>query len=68
MDAGNENGGTALIYAAIRGSVEVVQVLLQHGADVNARDRDSKTALTYAVERGHQDIARLITGSRGMRN
>ncbi len=36
------------MYAA---EAEVIDVLLQHGADAAARDHDGKTALMYSVER-----------------
>ena len=40
--------GTALIFAVQHSNFEAVQVLIAAHADVNARDRFGKTALTYA--------------------
>jgi ankyrin repeat protein len=40
---------TALHFAADRGHSEIADVLLQHGANVNAIDSTGQTALMYAV-------------------
>lgn len=45
-----ESGETALMYAARYSSSEVVKVLLDAGAEVNARDKDGRTALSIAEE------------------
>jgi ankyrin repeat protein len=45
-----ESGETALMYAVKFSSSEVVRVLLDAGAAVNARDKDSRTALSIAEE------------------
>jgi len=37
VNAKNKHGATALMLAAWKGRPEVVQTLLGHGADVNAR-------------------------------
>ena len=44
---------TALHEAALEGHVDVVKVLIQNGADVNAVDAVKKTALHIAAEEGH---------------
>jgi ankyrin repeat protein len=46
------NGMTALHYAAMAGHVDVVEVLLRHQADVNARDDRGGTALMEACHGG----------------
>lgn len=54
-------GSTALICAAHRGFVEIVDMLLAAGADVHAREAASKsTALHWASEGGHSAIARTL--------
>ena len=51
------NGGkTPLIYACCVGKVEIVKILLQQGADVNAADIKGKTALHYACDNGSVEI------------
>jgi uncharacterized protein len=45
-----ESGETALMYAARYSNSEVVMVLLDAGAEVNARDKKGRTALSIAEE------------------
>lgn len=52
----DENGTTALIYAASRGRADFVRELLKHGADVNAEDNDNWTPLLCACKDGHTDV------------
>ncbi|MFN9976413.1 MAG: ankyrin repeat domain-containing protein, partial [Phycisphaerae bacterium] len=62
--AGPEFTAVPLALAAMVGAVEIVDILLAAGADVNARNADyaGKTALDYAVERDRLDIAsKLLT-------
>ena len=44
-----EHGYSALAYAAATGKYGVVEMLLNHGADVNARSKDGSTALHAAA-------------------
>ena len=44
----DNNGRTALIYAAEKGSPETVNALINAGSYVKHRDNDGKTALDYA--------------------
>ena len=46
------NDATSLFVAAERGHVDVMKVLIQNGADVNAVDEDEETALHKAAEEG----------------
>ena len=46
--------------AAEDGSVEIVKLLLAHGADVDARAKDGKAALAFAVVRNHHDVPELL--------
>jgi hypothetical protein len=50
----------ALIDAASQGHSDVVVLLIEHGADVNARNMDGNTALDAARESDHDDIVRLL--------
>jgi ankyrin repeat protein len=54
-------GSTPLHFAAHRGLVEIVQALLERGADVHALERASGSSpLHWAAEGGHPDVARLL--------
>jgi len=35
-------------------------VLLEHGADVEAKGNDGETALQIAAERGHDEVVELL--------
>ena len=54
------SGRTALIEAAVREHREAVALLLDHGAAVDAQDRNSWTALHWAGMQGNADIATLL--------
>jgi ankyrin repeat protein len=56
-------GRTALMRAAWVGHARIVDVLLDHGADID-RGWPHETALTVAEEYGHQEVAKLLR-SRG---
>src|SRR5687768_5006398 len=61
VDFKNSYGATALSYAADRGHVEVVKVLLEHGADVNVRDTFYKALpVIWAALKGHAQVVRLL--------
>lgn len=57
---GLHQGVTALDRAAFFGSTGVAQLLMAHGADVNARDRGGDTPLMYAAVAGRQKMAALL--------
>lgn len=61
-------GRTALIYAAIFGRTEIVQVLLAAGANVNASDYDYMSALQWACRQGHQDCVRVLLEAKAKSN
>lgn len=59
-----DNGGmTALMYASQRGRPEVVQTLLVNGADVNVKTNDDWTTLRLAKERGSSEVVQLLINS-----
>jgi ankyrin repeat protein len=52
---------TALSFAADRGFVEIVKVLLDRGADVNAKDTFyNATPLVWASNNGHAEVTRVL--------
>lgn len=56
----SKNSWTPLMYAAVKGHVAVISVLLLHGADPNKKIDDGRSPLSVALEHGHYDIARLL--------
>ena len=52
--------GTALHHAAKRGNNELVEFLLQRGADREVKDSLGKTALQYAIEKDHRSTVVLF--------
>jgi len=65
----NKLGWTALLEAIVLGDgsgvyTEIVQLLVQAGADVNRADKDGVTPLQHARQRGYSEIVRILQ-SRG---
>lgn len=46
--------------AAQEGHLELVKYLLENNANVHAQTQTGDTALTYACENGHTDVADLL--------
>lgn len=51
---------TPLHWAAIAGSLKGAAMLLDHGADPNARDRDGRTPLHWAAHNNRPEIVSLL--------
>ena len=49
--------------AARHGHAELVRLLLERGARVNARSGTGRTALHLAAEEGHADVVRVLVDS-----
>ena len=60
-------GYTALMYASANGHAEIVDLLLESGADVEVRDYGNQTALMYASVHGHDSIVKSLI-SKGHSN
>jgi len=48
------------MLAASHGRCDMVELLIDAGADVNARDEDGSTALMCACEHGYIDIVQML--------
>jgi uncharacterized protein len=56
-----KDGATPLHNAAIEGHAPIVEMLLEHGADINARDRETgATPLWFAASFGRLDAVRML--------
>ncbi len=63
---GYANGGfTPLHFAAREGELEIAQLLLEAGADVNAIAADGKNPLNLAIYNGHYELAELLIDAGG---
>lgn len=51
---------TPLMHASEKGHTEVVKVLINAQANVNAKDALGRTALLYAAKNGHADIVSML--------
>jgi ankyrin repeat protein len=51
------------MWASFAGRAEVVRVLIDAGATLNAKDDHGSTALTLASESGHKDVVQLLTSA-----
>ena len=56
----SQHGQTALMLAVSHGRVDMVELLVEGGADVNVRDEDGSTALMCAAEHGHIEIVKVL--------
>lgn len=56
----DDDDNTALHYAARKGDYEVACLLLQHGADANAKNTSGETALHITIEHDLYDLACLL--------
>lgn len=51
---------TGIRAASKKGYIDMVQLLIEHGADVNANDIYEATALILATQNNHADVVRLL--------
>jgi len=61
VNAKDEFGYTALHLAADRGNINVVELLLKHGADPTIKDGDGLSAAEIAQVAGHAEITKLVS-------
>ncbi|RSL98385.1 hypothetical protein CEP52_010378 [Fusarium oligoseptatum] len=56
----DENGRQPLHKACREGHLEIVNLLLQHGADIEAKESDGSTPFDSACWKGHKDVVELL--------
>jgi len=59
-NAQNSEGRTVLIAAAARGEIDVVNLLLSRGVDVNVKDNRGYTALSHALEARYPEVEEAL--------
>lgn len=59
-DRGQKNDCTPLMEAASAGHIEIIELLLRHGADVNALSSTGNTPLMYACAGGHVEAVKTL--------
>jgi ankyrin repeat protein/nucleoside phosphorylase len=58
---------TLLLWAARRGKIAIVKVLLaSRKIDVNARDKNAQTPLSWAARNGHSEVVKLLLAHGGI--
>ncbi|CAG8222257.1 unnamed protein product [Penicillium nalgiovense] len=63
-DCDNQLGITPLHCAVYRGNEEMVELLLNSNANINATCKDGKTVLHMAAEQGHRKLIRFLLHRR----
>jgi ankyrin repeat protein len=59
LEAHDREGGTPLVYAAVRGDTKSARLLVDAGADVNAR-MGNLSSIDIALRYGHSEIVTLL--------
>ncbi|KAJ4299793.1 hypothetical protein N0V90_005039 [Kalmusia sp. IMI 367209] len=63
LDFKDEKGRTTLSYETEHGNTSLIKVLLDIGADPNAKNEEDRTYLTYAADKGNIEVAKLLLES-----
>lgn len=60
IEAADKLGYTPLMNASQRGHLDIIKMLLEHGADVQAQNSSGKTSLMLACFAGNLDVAKRL--------
>ena len=63
----DNSGMTPFHLACARGSLELCELFLEHGADIRARTVEEKTSLHLAALHGNQDTVQLLIKEGGFK-
>jgi ankyrin repeat protein len=66
VGSASDGGMTALHIAAARGYGDIALLLIEKGADVNARTIHDSTPLSFAVVNNHPDVSELLRENGGI--
>lgn len=66
VDKPNHIGRTPLHFAALEGDLQASRLLIDHGADVDIKDRWLDEALVLAQSNGHLDLMLLLVQARAV--
>ncbi len=66
VDTASQYGESALMLAAFKGNMQLVEKLLEMGADINRVD--NWTAMHYAASEGHDEVVKLFIEKGGKVN
>lgn len=55
-----QNGWTPLQQATVRGKTEIAAILLENGAEVDARTGSQKTSLIFSAERNFKELTEVL--------
>jgi hypothetical protein len=69
IDARDNEGQTALVLAAQQGHLEIVKLLIDAGADLEARDKTfERASLCWAAMNGHITVVKILIDARASLN
>ena len=68
VNAKDNHGWTALLYAVYYGNTEMAKLLISAGADVDIKNNYGYTALMYAAMYGNIEIVKLLIDSGAKKN
>lgn len=57
----NSDGNSALLFASMSGSLEIIKILLKQGADINAYNLENKNAIHFAAEKDFPQIISYLS-------
>ena len=60
----HDNGYTPLAYAAMRGSLPMIELLLRNGADAGQATKEGDSAIELALRFGHAEVADALKHAR----
>lgn len=68
VDHESEQGLTPLHWSALNGRADLAEVLIEHGADINQRERytGKLTPMAMALLMGYDDVVELMAGRGGV--